>query len=330
MPGTEKNRDAGYYAQGVMRGDVALLGRSITLMESELPRHRRLALEILSLLDQETRSTFRLGITGVPGVGKSTFIESFGMHLIAQGHRIAVLAVDPSSVKSRGSILGDKTRMSRLAAHNDAFVRPSPSAGTLGGLGRATYGTIRLCEAAGYDFVIVETVGVGQSEIAVSGVTDCMLLLMLAGAGDELQGIKRGIMEVADLVAITKADGGNEKKAAAARAEFARALHLFQPGAGGWQPPVLTCSALTGEGISRVFDTVADFRKKMEAGGHFEARRRAQQLQVLEEVVNEAVLRQFYSRNGVGEQIKALKRSGQAINPFQLAAELLQKGGFQP
>lgn len=298
-------------------------------MESELPANRKLALQILELLPAAEENAFRLGITGVPGVGKSTFIEAFGKHVIAEGHRVAVLAVDPSSARTGGSILGDKTRMSSLGIHPDAFIRPSASGGSLGGVTRSTYGTIRLCEAAGYDFVIVETVGVGQSEIAVSRVTDFMLLLMLAGAGDELQGVKRGIMEMADAVVITKADSGNERMAAAARAEYGRALHLLRAGE-DWSPPVLTCSSVKNEGIAEIYKMIRDYSGKMQASGAFSKKRSQQSLQVLEDNLHAGILKHFYKKHHVQQKLEQLRISGKSFDPFEAASDILREAGFEP
>jgi LAO/AO transport system kinase len=250
------------------------LSRAITLVESSLKEDEQLAADVLTRLQPHTGASFRLGITGVPGVGKSTFIDSFGMALVESGRRVAVLAVDPSSQLTHGSILGDKTRMERLSRHALAYIRPSPARGSLGGVARATREAILLCEAAGFDVVIVETVGVGQSETAVHSMVDFFLLLMLAGAGDELQGIKKGIMEMADGIVINKADGDNLLKAKQARAEYEKALHLFPLPENGWSTPVLTCSALQGEGMSTILEMLERFRKEgADAGWMLEARR---------------------------------------------------------
>jgi LAO/AO transport system kinase len=237
------------YVSGVLAGDRTILGRAISLVESNALAHLDMAQEVLKQLLPHTGRSIRVGITGVPGVGKSTFIESFGMHLLAQGHRVAVLAVDPSSSVTRGSILGDKTRMERLARENDAFIRPSPTGGGRGGVARKTRETILVCEAAGFDVVLLETVGVGQSETMVRSMVDFFLLLMLAGAGDELQGIKKGIMELADALAITKADGDNIHKTQNARADYNRALHYLAQATEGWHTRAYTCSAVTREGF---------------------------------------------------------------------------------
>ena len=280
----------GEYAAGVRSGDRVALARAITLVESELPSDGALAAQLLDALLPHTGQAHRVGITGVPGAGKSTFIDALGMHLIGQrGARVAVLTVDPSSPISGGSILGDKTRMERLAVEPNAYIRPSPSRGHLGGVARRTRETMLLCEAAGFDTVIVETVGVGQSETAVRSMVDFFLLLMIPGAGDELQGIKRGIIEMVDAMAINKADGDNRRRAERARAEYASALHLFPASPDGWVPQVRTCSALTGEGIAELWDVVLAHRAMQDAGGHLQARRRRQALLWLRELVTDGV-----------------------------------------
>ncbi|MEM7036145.1 MAG: methylmalonyl Co-A mutase-associated GTPase MeaB, partial [Bacteroidota bacterium] len=255
------------YIQGILDGHRPTLSRAITVIESTLESDRALAREILEGCQPHAGGSFRLGITGVPGVGKSTFIEAFGMHVLEKGHQVAVLAVDPSSQRTHGSILGDKTRMEQLSRAPGAYIRPSPARGSLGGVARSTRETILLCEAAGFDFLIVETVGVGQSEIAVHGMVDFFLLLMLAGAGDELQGIKKGIMEMADSIVINKADGENKLRAKEARGEYQKALHLFPRSKTGWQPKVMTCSALEENGIPEVLELLLRYQEEMKAGG---------------------------------------------------------------
>ncbi|MBM7116461.1 methylmalonyl Co-A mutase-associated GTPase MeaB [Archangium primigenium] len=264
------------YVQGVRAGDRALLARAITLVESEHPRHAALAQEVLARLLPHTGGSRRVGISGVPGVGKSTFIDALGMHLVDTGRRVAVLAIDPSSTLTGGSILGDKTRMARLAREPSAYIRPSPSGGTLGGVARKTRETLLLCEAAGFDVVLVETVGVGQSETVVADLVDFYLVLMLAGAGDELQGIKRGILEVSDMLAINKADGDNAPRALRAQAQYRAALHLMRPGA---EPEVRTCSALEGVGIDTLWASLERQLGERRASGALEQRRRAQQVE---------------------------------------------------
>ena len=247
------------YVEGILSGNRTILSQAITLIESSLPKHYEEAQSIIEKCLPYSSNSLRIGITGVPGAGKSTFIERFGLYLTTQERKLAVLAIDPSSSQTKGSILGDKTRMEQLSVHPGAYIRPSPSAGTLGGVARKTRETIILCEAAGYDTILVETVGVGQSETSVHSMVDVFLLLMLAGAGDELQGIKRGIMEIADIIAITKADGQNKPNALAARSLYENALHLFPPNPSGWKPRVQTCSARMNEGIRELWDSITDY-----------------------------------------------------------------------
>jgi len=266
------------YVRGVLAGDRTVLARAITLIESQHPDHRLRAQEVVQALLPSTGAAHRIGITGVPGVGKSTFIDQFGIDLTGAGHRVAVLAVDPTSSRTGGSILGDKTRMERLAVDPAAFVRPSPAGRSLGGVTRATRETILLCEAAGFDVVIVETVGVGQSETVVADMVDFFLVLMLAGAGDELQGIKKGVLELADLVAVNKADGDNRTRAELSAADYRAALHLMSPASPTWSPPVLTCSGLTGDGLAELWQQIDLHRQKLSATGELDARRRDQQV----------------------------------------------------
>jgi LAO/AO transport system kinase len=274
------------YIDGVRRGDRATLARAITLVESERAEDAAPAADLLDAILPHTGKARRIAITGVPGVGKSTLIDALGLHLVRDhGERVAVLSIDPSSPVSGGSLLGDKTRMARLAIEERAFVRPSPARGHLGGVAPRTREAILLCEAAGYDTVLVETVGVGQSEIAVRDMTDCFVLLLLAGAGDELQGLKRGIVEMADILAITKADGDNREAAARARATYAGALHLFPPTPERWVPLVLTTSAVAGEGIAELWTSVRAHQDHAERGGHRLARRREQAVGWLRELV---------------------------------------------
>ena len=270
--------DSNTLIDGVVNGRRRWIAKTITLVESSLPQHRVRAAEVMDGLLPHTGKSVRLGITGVPGVGKSTFVENLGLYLADQGHRVAVLAVDPSSRRSGGSILGDKTRMEKLSAHANAFIRPSPSGETLGGVAAKTREIMLICEAAGFDVVMVETVGVGQSETHVSTMVDFFLALMIAGAGDELQGIKKGILEVADALAINKADGDNKDRAEAARREYEMALHMITPASPTWYPPVLTCSSVTPGGTVNVWETVLEHRRKMTATGEFDQRRRRQAL----------------------------------------------------
>jgi len=278
------------YARGVRAGDATVLARAITLVESTAAQHAAVAAELMKLLLPHRDHSVRIGITGVPGVGKSTFIEVFGLYLCEQGHRVAVLAVDPTSVVSGGSILGDKTRMDELSRHPAAYIRPSPSGGALGGVTRKTRETITLCEAAGYDVILIETVGVGQSEIAVRSMTDFFLLLALTGAGDELQGIKKGIVEMADAIAVTKADGDNLVAAERLQLELSQVLHFLSPATPGWKPEVLTCSAVKGTGIAEIWGLVEKFRLDMSASGEWEARRLVQVREGLVELAREQVL----------------------------------------
>src|SRR5512146_1606976 len=284
------------YVEGVLGGDRTVLARAITVVESDLPSDAELSARILDAILPHTGRSHRVGITGVPGAGKSTFIDALGMHLIRdRGENVAVLSIDPSSPISGGSILGDKTRMERLAVEEKAFIRPSPARGHLGGVARRTRETILLCEAAGYRNILVETVGVGQSETAVRSMTDFFLLLMLPGAGDELQGIKRGIIEMLDGMAINKADGDNERKAERARVEYSSALHLFPASPDGWRPRVLTCSALHNLRIAEVWQMVLDHRDQLSQHGFLEQRRRAQALEWMHELVKLGLEESFHA-----------------------------------
>lgn len=278
---------------GVRAGDRSRLARAITLIESNRPDHREQAHELIDRLLPHTGSAHRVGITGVPGVGKSTFIESLGTLLTEQGQQVAVLAVDPTSSRTGGSILGDKTRMAKLSVDPAAFIRPSPSSGTLGGVTRTTRETMLLCEAAGFDVVLIETVGVGQSETIVAEMVDFFLVLMLAGAGDELQGIKKGVLEIADLLAVNKADGDNRQRAEQSAAEYRTALHLLTPATPTWTPPVMTCSGLTGEGLGPVWDQVVHHREKFEATGELDEKRRSQQVRWFWSMLRDELLERF-------------------------------------
>jgi LAO/AO transport system kinase len=277
-------------ARSLREGDRRSLARAITLVESTRPDHRAEASELLTQLLPHTGNSTRLGITGTPGSGKSTFIEALGLHLTGRGHRVAVLAVDPSSARTGGSILGDKTRMEELTRDPNAFIRPTPTGGTLGGVARRTREALLLCEAAGFDVVVVETVGVGQSEVAVGGMVDCFLLLLAPGGGDELQGIKRGVVELADLVVVNKADGELRAAAEAAAADYATALHLLRPRTAVWSPPVVVCSALEGRGIDDVWKAVEAFRAALEPTGELARRRAAQATDWMWSEVTETVL----------------------------------------
>src|SRR5438270_5682721 len=265
-------------AHKLRQSDRATLARTITLVESKRADHQQAAHELVQQLLDETGEAVRVGITGSPGVGKSTTIDALGTYLTDKGHKVAVLAVDPSSARTGGSILGDKTRMARLATDPNAFIRPSPAAGTLGGVAAKTRETMLICEAAGFDVILVETVGIGQSETAVADMTDFFLVLMLPGAGDELQGIKKGVVELADMLAVNKADGDNIKRAKAAAGDYRAALHILAPRSPTWAPPVLTYSALTGEGIAPLWEQVLAHRQRLSASGEFATRRREQQV----------------------------------------------------
>lgn len=314
------------YVEGVLGGDRTVLARAITVVESELPSDGELAARILDAVLPHTGRSRRVGITGVPGAGKSTFIDALGIHLVRErGENVAVLSIDPSSPISGGSILGDKTRMERLAVEERAFIRPSPSGGHLGGVARRTRETLLLCEAAGYRNILVETVGVGQSETAARSMTDFFLLLMLAGAGDELQGMKRGIIEMLDGMAINKADGDNERKAERARVEYAGALHLFPASPDGWTPRVLTCSALQNRRIADVWQMVLDHHDLLSRNGFLERRRRHQALEWMHELVMLGLTEAFRADPTVAARWPALEdevRMGHAT-PFAASRELL-------
>jgi LAO/AO transport system kinase len=290
-----KKRSDQDYIHGVLAGDRTILAQAITLIESNAQNHLNRAQNVLNSLLSKTGKSIRIGISGIPGAGKSTFIEAFGLHLIELGHKVAVLAIDPSSSLTRGSILGDKTRMEKLSRHKESFIRPSPSGGALGGVARKTRETILLCEAAGFDIILVETIGVGQSEITVRSMVDFFLLLQIAGAGDELQGIKKGVMELADVIVVNKADGDNVIRAEATRADLEQALHYMQPATSGWNTKVLTCSSLTKNGIPEIWNVIDKFRKQMKNNGSFKGRRRLQIAQWLHSLINEQLKLSFYS-----------------------------------
>lgn len=313
------------YIEGVLAGNRRWIAKTMTLLESRLPRHQDLAARVMDALLPRTGQSVRLGITGVPGVGKSTFIENMGLMLADRGHRVAVLAVDPSSSRSGGSVLGDKTRMEKLACHDNAFIRPSPAGETLGGVAARTREIMLVCEAAGYDVVLVETVGVGQSEIRVATMVDFFLVLMIAGAGDELQGIKKGVLEVADAIAVNKADGDNVKRAEQARQEYAMALHMVTPASQTWDPPVLTCSSVTDKGTEPVWETVLDHRKKMEASGEFDQRRRRQALEWMWHQVDDGLKSRFRQAPGVKKTLPGISRrvEQQTLSPTAAARTLL-------
>lgn len=294
------------YLEGILSGNRTILSRAITLIESKNPAHFEMAQAIIEKALPYSGSSLRIGITGVPGAGKSTFIESFGKHITSLGHQLAVLAIDPSSERSKGSILGDKTRMEELSIDPHAFIRPSPSGQTLGGVARKTRETIILCEAAGFDVIIIETVGVGQSETVVKTMVDFFLLLMLAGAGDELQGIKRGIMEMADAIAINKADGDNIRQAELAKSQYQSAIRLFPPLENGWKVPVKTCSAIERKNIDRIWEMIKEFETLTKNNGTFATQRTDQLITIFTEWIDDRLKSNFYSSAGVKEQIEEL------------------------
>jgi LAO/AO transport system kinase len=287
------------YVEGILQHNRTVLSKAITMVESSLPEHEQMAQRIIERCLPHCGKSLRIGITGVPGAGKSTFIEALGSYLTARGRKLAVLAIDPSSERSKGSILGDKTRMEQLSADPDAFIRPSPSSGSLGGVARKTRETIFLCEAAGFDTIFIETVGVGQSETAVHSMTDFFLLIQIAGAGDELQGIKRGIMEMADMIAVNKADGSNLEKAQLAKAQYQSALHLFPKPLSGWTPRVTTCSSITAAGIDEIWNTILEYETLTRQSGFF-ANRRLQQSQFwMRETIQNALINRFYTHPAI-------------------------------
>ena len=312
---------------GILSGNIAALSRAITLVESTNEAHLAKANEVINACLPHANKSVRIGITGVPGVGKSTFIEAFGKYLTGLEKKVAVLAVDPSSTISHGSILGDKTRMEELVKDPNAYIRPSASGENLGGVARKTRETITLCEAAGFDTILIETVGVGQSETAVHSMVDFFLLLKISGAGDELQGIKRGIMEMADAIVINKADGDNIKKAKLAKVEFNRALHLFPAKKSGWTPTTATCSAITREGIPEVWDTIVKFLKLTKANNYFFEKRKEQNQYWMLETINEQLKTNFYNHPEIQKLLDTTKKAVQndEISPFAAAQLLLEK-----
>lgn len=290
---------AGDYVEGIIKGNITLLSQAVTLIESINPDHHALAQEVIEKCLPYSGKSVRIGISGVPGAGKSTSIDAFGLHVLERGGKLAVLAIDPSSERSKGSILGDKTRMEKLSVHPNAFIRPSPSAGSLGGVARKTRETIILCEAAGFDKIFVETVGVGQSETAVHSMVDFFLLIQLSGTGDELQGIKRGIMEMADGIVINKADGNNVEKAQLAATHFRNALHLFPAPESGWTPRVLTYSGFYGLGIKEIWDMIYEYFDFVKANGYFQHRRHEQAKFRMYETINEELRDSFYTNHRI-------------------------------
>ena len=313
-------------AAALCRGDRAALPRAITLVESTRPDHQAHAQQLLLELTSHAGSAHHIGVTGVPGVGKSTVIEALGMYLIELGHRVAVLAVDPSSTRTGGSILGDKTRMPRLATHSDAYIRPSPTSGTLGGVAKATRETIVLLEAAGFDVILVETVGVGQSEVAVANMVDTFVFLTLARTGDQLQGIKKGVLELADIVVVNKADGRHLAEARSAARELSSAMRLIHPREILWRPPVLTMSALEGTGLTELWETIERHRQVLTEAGEFEARRRAQQVDWTWQLVRDTVLSRVLSNPAVRKVRAEVERQVLAgdLTPALAAQQILE------
>lgn len=314
------------YVDGVMNFDRNILGRAITLIESNNPQHQELAQQVLKELLSNSGNSLRIGITGVPGAGKSTLIEALGLYLIKQGHKVAVLTIDPSSTVTKGSILGDKTRMEKLSKEKNCFIRPSPSGGTLGGVTRKSRETITVCEAAGFDIILIETVGVGQSEVTVRSMVDFFLLVLIAGGGDELQGIKRGIMELVDAIVINKADGDNEKKAIISKNDYENALHYLQPATKGWKPKAFVSSALKGKGIPELWNTIKEFERVTKQSGVFKHRRKTQIVDWVHRMVEDWIIDEFYSNEKVKKMIKPIEEEimNGLITPT-LAAEKLLK-----
>lgn len=315
------------YFNGIKNKNRAILSKAITLIESSKPQHQKIAEELIEICLPFSGNSVRIGVTGVPGVGKSTFIEALGTNLIEkQDKNVAVLAIDPSSTKSGGSILGDKTRMNQLSVNDKAFIRPSPSSGTLGGVAKATRETIILCEAAGFDTILIETVGVGQSEIEVKSMVDFFLLLMLAGAGDELQGIKRGIMEIADGIFINKADGENIDKANLAIQEYKNAIHLFPSNDNNWTPKIASCSAIENKGITNIWEIIESFVELTSTNGSFAQNRKLQAKFWLEHTIDSSIKELFYSNEKVKNKIKELECQviEGDISPFKAAKELIE------
>jgi len=291
----------------LVQGDLGSLARAITLVESQKTDHRKQATELINSIYNHRTEAIRIGITGIPGVGKSTFIESLGKEILHQGHRVAILAIDPSSSKSGGSILGDKTRMEELSRSEDAFIRPSPSGGTLGGIAARTRESMLLCEAAGFDVILIETVGVGQSETEVINITDCFLMLGMPGTGDDLQGIKRGIMEAADVIVINKADGTNIDAAKKAKAQLQMAMHLFPDSGSGWSPKVLTASGLNNEGVTAAWKTVLDMMTAIKSSGYFSKNRKAQQMQAFENLSELTVFEYVAQKLGLSKKVTEIR-----------------------
>ncbi len=326
----EKNYSPKTLAKGVREGNRTLLAKAITLIESNAEKHFLPAQELIKDLLPYSGNSIRIGITGVPGAGKSTFIENFGLYLIERGHKVAVLAIDPSSTISKGSILGDKTRMELLSRNPESFIRPSPSAGILGGVARKTRETIILCEAAGYDVILIETVGVGQSETTVRSMVDFFLLMQIAGAGDELQGIKRGIIELADLIVINKADGDNITRTEIAQRELQNVLHYIRNSTEGWQTQVVTCSALNKIGLTEIWNLITEFQEITRKSGFFTKRRAQQNTLWFENLITEAVLHRFYQQEKVKELLPRLKEEvARGKIPVALAVDTILKNSAE-
>lgn len=321
-----KNYSVAEYVDGILKGNISILGQAVTLIESSNPEHYPIAQEVIEKCLPYTGNSVRIGITGVPGAGKSTSIDAFGMHILKnENNKLAVLAIDPSSEVTKGSILGDKTRMERLSTQENAFIRPSPSAGSLGGVARKTRETIMLCEAAGFNNIIVETVGVGQSETAVHSMVDFFLLIQLAGTGDELQGIKRGIMEMADGIIINKADGNNIDKARLAQTHFRNALHLFPLPESGWSPKVLTYSGFYELGINEVWNMIEEYIAFVKKNGYFEHRRNTQAKYWMYETINERLKSDFYNNSEIQQELHTCEQQilNSEISSFTAASKIL-------
>ena len=318
---------ADQFVAGILKGNITMLSQAVTLVESSLPEHQLIAQEVIVKCLPHAGKSIRLGITGVPGAGKSTFIEALGMSLIHSGHKLAVLAIDPSSERSKGSILGDKTRMEELSVAKNAFIRPSPSSGSLGGVARKTRESIVLCEAAGFDTIFVETVGVGQSETSVHSMVDFFLLIQIAGAGDELQGIKRGIMEMADGIAINKCDGSNVDKAMVAKAQYQNALHLFPPHDSGWSPEAITCSSVENKGITEIWEMVERYICFTRANEYFDSKRNTHSKYWMYETINEQLKANFYSNTEIQQLLieNEKKVLSNELSSFIAANNLLDK-----